>query len=83
MTEQTYTIPAPPAICDECIAANTVQSPDGSVLVIYCPHNKAGGLYMQKIHTWRIYGPVGGAEFANAVVMATLDAGWHGDGRCH
>jgi hypothetical protein len=60
-----------------------VQSPNGSVVAIYCHHNKAGAMFIKATHSWRVYGPVGGVEFANALVLSTLDAGWQGNENFH
>lgn len=80
---QQNAIPAPPVICDDCLASSAVRSPNGNVMAFYCHHNMAGGTYIRSSRAWRVYGPVSGAEFANALVLATLDAGWQANEKLH
>ena len=55
MSELTVMCPEPMAPCPDCV--EDAQHRDENMLIVYCPHHKAGGVYIVEAGTWSISCP--------------------------
>lgn len=75
-------VPAPAAPCSDCVNNSPIRSDqDATVGIVWCPHNRYGGVYRVEVGTWEIYGPFASedefhralaARISGAVAVATL-----------
>lgn len=55
-------VPTPAAPCRKCVNSFGVSDPDGTVVIVWCEHNRYGGVYTPESGTWEIHGPYQSAQ---------------------